>query len=154
MNKCQKQSWSIQDKSSLLWIITWMSRWTLSWVPKNHLIELLKEENESWRYNYNMQARSLSPVQTDDMLARGVGSKCEFSLAAVNLRMVKLPQNLKTSYSCKIPWKGWFCHRGLWSPRAFQSQGWGRQSVKRAFMQESTDCELSWGSDIFYLLHQ
>ena len=35
-----------------------------------------------------MQARSLSPVQTDDMLARGVGSKCEFSLAAVNLRMV------------------------------------------------------------------
>ena len=56
--------------------------------------------------NYNMQARSLSPVQADDMLARGVGSKCEFSLAAVNLRMVKLPQNLKTSYSCKIPWKG------------------------------------------------
>ena len=30
-----------------------------------------------------MQARSLSPVQTDDVLARGVGSKCEFSFAAV-----------------------------------------------------------------------
>ena len=66
----------------------------------------IAERGEVRVENDNMQARSLSPVQTDDMLARGVGSKCEFSLAAVNLRMVKLPQNLKTSYSCKIPWKG------------------------------------------------
>ena len=43
----------------------------------------IAERGEMRVENYNMQARSLSPVQTDDMLARGVGSKCEFSFAAV-----------------------------------------------------------------------
>ena len=45
-----------------------------------------------------MQARSLSPVQTDDVLARGVGSKCEFSFAAVqctpNNGYLKISKNL------------------------------------------------------------
>ena len=53
-------------------------------MPENHLVELLREGKIRVE-NYNMQARSLTPVQTDDVLARGVGSKCEFSLAAVNL---------------------------------------------------------------------
>ena len=72
--ECQLYRWEIR-------VLAWMSRWTLNWVPENHLVELLRK---TWSRKLTI-VTLVAPVQADDVLAGSVRGESEFAFTAVNL---------------------------------------------------------------------